>query len=80
MELKLHLTKKVIEILTDDKGDVLKAKKNKLTTRAANTKGYRDLAMPTEGISLKIAENATSDKLTKGDLKKPGQGLKEDGI
>ena len=36
--------------------------------------------MSTEGISLNIVENATSDKLTKGDLKKPGEGLKEDGI
>ena len=36
--------------------------------------------MSTEGISLNIVENATSDKLTKGDLKKPGQGLKEDRI
>ena len=59
--------KEVIEILADDKGDVLKAKKDKLTTRAANKKGYRDLVMSTEGISLNIVENATSDKLKKGD-------------
>ena len=57
--------KEVIEVLADDKGEVLKAKKDKLTTRAANKKGYRDLVMSTDGISLNIGENATSDKLTK---------------
>ena len=62
--------KGVIEILADDKGDVLKGKKDKLTTIAANKKGYRDLVMSTEGVSLSIVENATSDKLAKGDLKK----------
>ena len=72
--------KEVIEILVDDKGEVLQAKKDKLKTRTANKKGYRDLVMSTEGISLNIVENATSDKLTKGDLKKVGEGLKEDGI
>ena len=36
--------------------------------------------MSTEGISLNIVENATSDKLTKGDLKKPREGLTKDGI
>ena len=64
----------------DDKGEVLQAKKDKLKTRTANKKGYRDLVMSTEGISLNIVENATSDKLTKGDLKKVGEALKEDGI
>ena len=62
--------KEVIEILADNKGDVLKAKKDKPAARAANKKGYRDLVMSTEGISLNIVENATSDKLTKGDLRK----------
>ena len=57
-------------ILADDKGDVLKAKKDKLTARAANKKGYRDLVMSTDGISLNIVDNATSNKLTKGDLRK----------
>ena len=38
--------------------------------RTANKKGYRDLVMSTEGISLNIVENAASHKLTKGDLKK----------
>ena len=36
--------------------------------------------MSTKGISLNIVENATSDKLTKGDLKRLGEGLKEGGI
>ena len=36
--------------------------------------------MSTEGISLNIVENATSDNLTKGDLTNPGEDLKEDGI
>ena len=37
--------------------------------RLANKKGYRDLVMSTEGISLNIVENATSDILSKGDLR-----------
>ena len=36
----------------------------------ANKKGYRDLVLSTEGISLNIVENASSDKLSKGDLRK----------
>ena len=62
--------KEVIKILADDKGEVLKTKKDKLAARAANKKGYRDLIMSTDGISLNIVKNATLDKLTKGDLKK----------
>ena len=42
----------------------------KLETGMANKKGYRDLVMSTEGISLNIVENVTSDKLSKGDLRK----------
>ena len=49
---------------------MLKAKKEKLASRVANKKGYRDLVMSTEGISLIIVENATSGKLSKGDLLK----------
>ena len=41
-----------------------------LAARLANKKGYRDLVMSTEGISLNIVENATLDKLSKGDLRK----------
>ena len=47
-----------------------KSKKDKFAARMANKKGYRDLVMSTEGISLNIVENATSDKLSKGDLRK----------
>ena len=72
--------KEKIEILVDDKGEILKTKKDKLKARTANKKGYRDLVMSTEGISLNIVENAISDKLTKGDLIKALEGLKEDGI
>ena len=59
--------KETITVTTEDKGDVLKAKKDKLKARAANKLGYRDLVMSTEGISLNIVENATSEELTKGD-------------
>ena len=38
--------------------------------RAANKKGFRDLVMSTDGILLNIVQNAVSDKLTRGDLKK----------
>ena len=56
----------------DDKDDVVvkKSKKEKRLARAANKKEFRDLVVSTEGISLNIVENSTSDKLSKGDLKK----------
>ena len=53
----------------------MKEKKDKLKGRAANKMGYRDLVMSTEGISLNIVENAISDELTKGDLKKAWERL-----
>ena len=37
--------------------------------------GYRDLVMSTEGISLNIVENAVSEEVTKGDLKKAWERL-----
>ena len=61
--------KENIEIVSDDKVPERKAKKEKLVARLVNKRGYRDLVMSTEGISLKIVENATSDKLRKGDLR-----------
>ena len=61
--------KETIDILVDDGGDVLRTTKDKLKARTANKKGYMVLVMSTEGISLNILENATSDKLMKG-LKK----------
>ena len=62
--------KEHLEILDKDEAEVKNSKKAKQLMRAANKKGYRDLVMFTEGISLNIVENSTSDKLTKGDLKK----------
>ena len=64
-----------ITVTTEDKGDVLSAKKAKLKARAANKMGYRDFVMSPEGISLNIVENAISDELTKGDLKKAWERL-----
>ena len=55
---------------------VQKAKKDKLPARMANKKGYRDLVMSTEGISLNIVENVTSEELSKGDLRKAWGRLK----
>ena len=69
--------KEIIEILPKDDGEVLMAKKEKLAARVAIKKGYRDLVMSTEGISLNIVENATSDKLSKGDLRKDWGRLKQ---
>ena len=67
--------KEDLEILDKDDAEV-QSKKAKQLMRAANKKGYRDLVMSTEGISLNIVENSTSDKLTKGDLKKAWGRLK----
>ena len=72
--------KETITVTTEDKGDILKAKKDKLKARAVNKMGYRDLVMSTEGISLNIVENAVSEELTKGDLKKAWERLKRSGI
>ena len=62
--------KEDLEILEKDDDETKKSKKEKQLARAANKKGFRDLVMSTEGISLNIVENSTSDKLSKGDLKK----------
>ena len=72
--------RETVTVTTEDKGDVLKVKKDKLKARAANKLSYRDLVMSTEGISFNIVENATSEELTKGDLKRLGRDLKEGGI
>ena len=64
-----------ITVTTEDKGDVLKEEKDKLKARAANKLGYRDLVMSVEGILLNIMENAISEELTKGDLKKAWERL-----
>ena len=60
----------VISITAEDTGAVLKEKKEKLRARKANKIGYRDLVMSTEGISFTIVENAVSEELLSGDLKK----------
>ena len=60
----------VITITAEDTGAVLKEKKDKLKARKANKIGYRDLVMSTEGISFTIVENAVSEELPSGDLKK----------
>ena len=62
--------KEDLEILDKDNAEVKKAKKENQLPRAANKKGFRDLVMSTEGISLNIVESSTSDKLTRGDLMK----------
>ena len=62
--------KENLEILDKDDAEVKKAKKERQVKRAANKKGYIDLVMSTEGISLNIVVNSTSDKLTKEDLRK----------
>ena len=67
--------RETITVMTEDKGDVLKVKKDKLKARAANKLGYRDLVMSTEGILLNIVENATSEELMKGDLQKAWERL-----
>ena len=64
-----------VTVTTEDKGDVLNVKKAKLKARAVNKLGYRDLVMSVEGISLNIVENAISEELTKGDLKKAWERL-----
>ena len=62
--------KEEITIATEDKEPVLSEKRKKLKARTVNKVGYRDLVMSTDGISLNIVENAKSEELTKGDLKK----------
>ena len=62
--------KEDLEITDEDDAVTKKSKKGKELARAANKEGFRDLVMSTEGISLIIVENLTSDKLMRGDVKK----------
>ena len=62
--------KENLEIIDEDDELTKKSKKAKQSARMANRKGMRDLIMATDGISLNIVQNSTSDKLSKGDLKK----------
>ena len=65
----------VITITAEDTGAVLKEKKDKLKARKANKIGYRVLVMSTESISFTIVENAVSEELPSGDLKKAWERL-----
>ena len=65
----------VITVTAEDTGEALKEKKEKLKARKANKIGYRDLVMSTEGISFTIVENAVSEELLSGDLKKAWEKL-----
>ena len=67
--------KENLEILEKDDAETKKSKKEKQLARAANKKGFRDLVMSTDGISLNIVQNAVSDKLMRGDLKKAWERL-----
>ena len=62
--------KEDLEILKEDEAETKKSYKEKQLARAANKKGFRELVMSTDGILLNIVENAVSDNLTSGDLKK----------
>ena len=64
-----------ITITTEDTGAVLKEKKDRLKARKANKIGYRDLVMSTSGISFTIVQNAVSEELPSGDLKKAWERL-----
>ena len=65
----------VITITSEDTGAVLKEKKEQLKARKANKVGYRDLVMSTDGISCTIVENAVSEELPSGDLRKAWERL-----
>ena len=62
-------------VTAEDTGEALEEKKEKLKARKANKIWYRDLVMSTEGISFTIVENAVSEELPKGDLKKAWERL-----
>ena len=64
-----------ISITAEDTGAVLKEKKDNLKARKANKIGYRDLVMSTEGISFTIVQNAVSEELPSGDLRKAWERL-----
>ena len=64
-----------IMVTAEDTGEVLKEKKEKLKARKANKMWYRDLVMSTQDISLTIVENAVSEELTKGDVRKAWERL-----
>ena len=57
--------KENLEIMDEDDELTKKSKKAKQSARTANRKGFRDLVMATDGISLNIVQNSSSDKLSK---------------
>ena len=65
----------VITITAEDTGEELEEKKSLLKARKANKVGYRDLVMSCEGISFTIVQNAASEELPSGDLKKAWERL-----
>ena len=65
----------IITITAEDTGEELEEKKNLLKARKANKVGYRDLVMSCEGISFTIVQNAASEELPSGDLKKAWERL-----
>ena len=67
----------VITVTAEDTGEALKEKRENLKARKANKIGYRDLVMSTAGISLTIVENAVSEELPSGDLKKAWERLEK---
>ena len=67
--------KENLEILEKDSDVVMKSMKVKQLARTANRKGFRDMVMSTDGISLNIVQNSTSEKLSKEDLKKARRRL-----
>ena len=67
--------KEDLEILAEDDAATKKSKKEKQLARTANKKGFRDLVMSTDGISLNIVQNAVSDKLTR----RPKESMGETG-
>ena len=64
-----------ITVTAEDTGEALKGEKEKLKARKANKMGHRDLVMSTADISLTIVDNAVSEELMKGDLKKAWERL-----
>ena len=65
----------IITVTAEDKGEALKEKEEELKARKSNKMWNRDLVVSTVGISLNIVENAVSEELTKGDLKKAWERL-----
>ena len=66
-----------ITVTAEDTGDALIEKKEKLKARKANKIGHSDLVMSSEGILFTIVENAVSEELPSGDLKKAWETIEK---